>query len=96
MTVTVSDAPERSRYEARIDGEVAGFAAYRHDGDVLVFTHTEVDDEHEGQGVGGALARHVLDDVRRRGLTARLRCPFLAEWARRHPEYSDVLTQPDG
>lgn len=91
MSVTVVDAPERSRYEARIDEEVVGFAAYQRRGNVIVFTHTEVDSEHEGQGVASTLAREVLDDVRRRDLRALLRCPFLSEWASHHPEYDDLL-----
>jgi predicted GNAT family acetyltransferase len=91
MSVTVVDVPDQSRYEARIDEEVVGFAAYQRRGDVLVFTHTEVDSEHEGQGVASALAREVMDDVRRRDLRALLRCPFLSEWASHHPEYDDVL-----
>jgi predicted GNAT family acetyltransferase len=91
MSVTVVDAPELGRYEARIDGEAVGFAAYQRRGDVVVLTHTEVDAEHEGQGVASTLAREVLDDVRRRDLRALLRCPFLSEWASHHPEYDDVL-----
>jgi predicted GNAT family acetyltransferase len=94
MSVTVADVPELRRYEARIDGAVVGFAAYQRRGDVLVLTHTEVESEHEGQGVASTLAREVLDDVRRRGLRAMLRCPFLAEWASGHPEYDDLLAQP--
>jgi predicted GNAT family acetyltransferase len=95
MSVTVTDAPERQRYEARVDGDLAGFAVYQREGDLVVFTHTEVDTKHEGQGVGSTIAREVLDDVRRRGLRARLRCPFLSEWANHHPEYADLLTPPD-
>ena len=91
MSVTVADVPELSRYEARIDGEVVGFAAYQRRGNVIVFTHTEVEAHHEGQGVASTLAREVLDDVRRRDLRALLRCPFLSEWASHHREYDDVL-----
>ena len=94
MSVTVTDAPERRRYEARVDGELAGFAAYQRKGDLVVFTHTEVDAKHEGQGVGSTIAREVLDDVRRRGLRARLLCPFLAGWASHHPEYDDLRDPP--
>jgi uncharacterized protein len=92
IIVTVTDVPELSRYEARVDGNLAGFAAYQRKGDVVVFIHTEVDPEHEGQGVAGTIAREVLDDVRRRSLRALLRCPFLSQWATRHPEYGDVIT----
>ena len=94
MTVTVTDAPELGRYEAHVDALLAGFVTYRRKGDVVVFIHTEVDAEHEGQGVAGTIAREVLDDVRRRGLRARLLCPYLSAWATRHPEYDDVLAGP--
>lgn len=94
MTVTVTDAPELGRYEAHVDGKLAGFVTYRRNGDVVVFIHTEVDAEHEGQGVAGTIAREVLDDVRRRGLRARLLCPYLSAWASRHPEYDDLLASP--
>jgi predicted GNAT family acetyltransferase len=92
MSVTVTDAPERSRYEAHVDGELAGFVDYRRRGDVIVFIHTEVDAAHQGMGVAGTIAREVLDDVRRRGLRARLLCPFLSTWVTRHPEYDDLLS----
>ena len=32
-----------SRYEAWVDGEVAGFAQYQLTDELIVFTHTEVD-----------------------------------------------------
>lgn len=85
----VADAPDRSRYEARVDGVAAGFAEYRDHGDERAFTHTEV--TLEGRGVGGALARAALDDVRARGLRAVPMCPFIAAWIRRHPEYGDLV-----
>lgn len=96
MSVTVIDVPELSRYEARVDGQTAGFAEYQRRGNLVVFTHTEVDAEHQGQGVASTLAREVLDDVRRRGLRALLRCPFLKEWASHHPEYADMLAHREG
>ena len=89
--VEVVDAPERSRYVARVDGEVAGFAAYRMRGERIVFTHTEVDPAYEGKGVGSALAKAALDDVRRRGLTMVLVCPFMTAYVQRHPEYADLV-----
>jgi predicted GNAT family acetyltransferase len=89
--VRVSDVPERSRFEARIGADLVGFSAYERRGNVVVFTHTEVDDAHEGEGVGGELARAALDDVRRRGLRVIARCPFVAAWIQRHPDYADLL-----
>ena len=89
--VVVTDAPEQSRYEARLDGQLAGFAAYRLRGERIVLTHTEVDPAYEGKGVGTALARVVLDDIRRRGVIAVVQCPFISAYIRRHPEYADLM-----
>ncbi|MFW6772706.1 GNAT family N-acetyltransferase [Nocardioides sp. CPCC 205120] len=88
--VEVRDNPEEKRYEAWLDGELAGFAAYIPADGMLVLPHTEVGDAHEGKGVGSALARHALDDIRARGLRVMPTCPFIASWMRRHPDYLDL------
>lgn len=89
--VTVRENPSRNRYEASIDaGVVAGFAEYVDRDGVRVFTHTEVDDAFEGQGVGSALVRGALEDVRDRGLPVRVRCPFIKKYVEGHPEYADL------
>ena len=90
-TTTVTDRSESSRFEAHVDGALAGSAEYRLTGTTIVFTHTEVDDAHAGQGVGSTLVRQALDDVRERGLTVVPVCPFVKRWIERHPEYADLL-----
>jgi predicted GNAT family acetyltransferase len=82
-----------SRYEAYVDGRLAGFAAYRLDDQQIVFTHTEVDDSLEGQGVGSSLARGALDDVRADG-TRRVvaQCEFIRDWIEKHPDYEDLVS----
>ena len=90
--ITVADNPDQHRYEATIDGTVAGFAQYELDGHTIVFVHTEVDDAFEGQGVGSTLARAALDDVRAKGEHKVVaECPFIAKWIHRHPAYQDLL-----
>jgi len=85
--VTVSDDREKSRFEAVDEaGVVAGFAAYRREGDRVVFTHTEVDDAFEGRGVGSVLVRAALDAVREEGLRVVAECPFVRSYVERHPE----------
>ncbi len=88
---TVTDAPERSRFEAVVDGSPAGFVAYRTRPGEITFTHTEVDDAFAGQGVGGALARAALDAARARGLAVLPRCPFVRSWIAKHPEYVELV-----
>jgi predicted GNAT family acetyltransferase len=96
--VTVHDDPGSSRYEAFLDGRLAGFAEYRLSGeDRIVFVHTVVDDAFEGHGVGSTLVREALDDVRRRGTRKVVaRCPFVRSWLERHPDQQDVLVSPLG
>ena len=93
MTTDVRDAPDRSRYEVTVDGELAGFAEYRDQDGARVFTHTEVFDAFEGQGVGSALARGALDAVRAAGTPVVAKCPFIAGYIERHDEYQDLLRE---
>jgi uncharacterized protein len=89
---TVVNNESTGRYELRADGGVLGFAAYRmrHDG-AVVFTHTEIDEAHEGRGLGTRLARGALEDVRAAGRTVVPRCPFIKGYIDRHPEFQDLV-----
>ncbi len=91
MATDVRDVPERTRYEVTSDGELAGFAAYREVDGARVFTHTEVFDAFEGKGIGSALARGALDDVRRSGRKLVALCPFIHAFIERHDEYADLV-----
>ena len=86
----ILDAPERRRYEAVLDGRVVGFTEYRRVRGRLIFVHTEVDPAMEGRGIAGRLAAGALDQVRAQGLRFTVKCPFIAAWLERHPEYEDI------
>ena len=89
--VTVRDNPGLSRFEAYVDGRLAGFSAYELTDGVITFTHTEVDDAFEGRGVGSALVRWELDRVRADGdRRVRPLCPFVRAWIDKHPDYADL------
>jgi predicted GNAT family acetyltransferase len=84
--------PDQQRYAAYLDGELAGFAAYQAEGQTIVFTHTEVADAFEGRGVGSAIARGALDDVRANGQRKVVpQCAFIRGWIDKHPDYQDLL-----
>ncbi|AKT51125.1 GNAT family N-acetyltransferase [Arsenicicoccus sp. oral taxon 190] len=90
--VQVVDNPAEHRFEARVAGALAGVAEYQLTDQLIVFTHTEVDPAHEGTGVGSALARHALDQVRERGDRQVMPlCPFIKGWIAKHPDYVPLV-----
>ena len=83
---------DAARYEAWLDGEVAGFAEFQLTSELIVFTHTQVNSAFEGQGVGSALAKFALDDVRADGTRKVLPlCLFIKAWIDRHPGYISLV-----
>lgn len=89
--IHVADAPERSRFEITVDGDLAGVCVYEFDAGVLVLAHTEVYEGYAGQGLGGILVRAALDTARARELRVRPDCPYVAAYIERHPDYGDLV-----
>lgn len=95
MSFLVEENPAKHRFEILVDDALAGFTAYVPRGEVLVFTHIEVDQRYQNMGVGAALVRGTLDQIRERGGRVVPQCPFVSAFIKRHPEYGDlVTTQP--
>ena len=86
----VDNAGER-RYEARLDGELAGVLEYELHGGWIVLVHTEVQPAFEGRGIGSRLSKVALDDARARGLSVTPQCPFVLSYVKRHREYRDLI-----
>jgi len=92
VQVDVSDAGDR--FEARTaDGTVAGFAAYERTDDAVVFTHTVVEPQFEGKGVGSALVAAALAAVRESGERVVPQCSFVRAYLDRHPDQQDLTTR---
>jgi uncharacterized protein len=90
MDVTVSRADDR--FEAWLGGQKVGFMQFRDENRLIVITHAEVSPEFEGRGVGGALVRAALDELRAEGRRVLPLCPFVKAWIERHPgEYDDLV-----
>ena len=89
-TPAITHDAEHSRFTADTQfGEAA--LEYMRDGERIIFTHTGVPPEAEGQGIGAALARAGLDYARDEGLVVRPMCPFVASYVERHSEYQGLL-----
>ncbi|MFC5176227.1 GNAT family N-acetyltransferase [Nocardioides taihuensis] len=94
MAVTIEDRPDDDRYEARVDGDLAGILTYHRHGRRIALVHTEVPQAWEGQGIAKELAVHALDAARRDGLEVIPSCPYVAEYVRRHPDrYADLVPE---
>jgi predicted GNAT family acetyltransferase len=91
VTVRVRDNSELQRYEAIVDGELAGSILYREREDALVLVHTEIGERFEGQGIGSRLVAGTLDDIRARGLQIVPICRFVKAYLERHPEQADLI-----
>ncbi|MET9336809.1 GNAT family N-acetyltransferase [Nonomuraea sp. NPDC003804] len=89
--IAIVDNPDESRFEIHVGGRLAGFAEYKLLPTAIVFTHTEVAPEFEGQGLAGRLVRRALDVSRDTGLKVRPLCPYVAKWISRHPDYQDLV-----
>lgn len=89
--LAIHDNVERRRFEAELaDGSFA-FAAYELEPGRIVFVHTIVPAQFEGQGVGSALIRFGLNWAREHGLKVVPICSFFAAYIRKHPQEQDLL-----
>jgi uncharacterized protein len=57
----------------------------------VVLLHTEVPQRFTGQGVGSRLAHAVFETLKGRGRRVIAKCPFMASYASKHPEYMAIL-----
>lgn len=94
--IQVQHEPEQARFTVTVDGAVAGFAEYRPraGGTKRDFMHTEIDPNFGGRGLGTTLVSAALESTRAAGLTIIPRCPFVAAWLRRHPDFAGTVEWP--
>jgi predicted GNAT family acetyltransferase len=87
----VRNVPDDERFVIRVDGRRAGFTEYRRSPDAYAFTHTEIDPEFEGKGLGGTLIQAALAQARAEGAAVLPYCPFVQDYIRRHPAELDLV-----
>jgi len=90
---SLTDNAEAHRFELHKDGVLAARSEYNLLKGAVMFTHTEVSPQFEGQGLGSKLAVFALDDVRKRGLQVIPVCQFIAGFIRKHAEYRDLVSE---
>lgn len=90
MSDMVRNNQALSRFELDLNGHVA-VAYYELKRGVITFKHTEVPPELSGHGSGSKLVRGALEAARAQGLKVVARCPFVAAYMAKHPEFNDLL-----
>jgi predicted GNAT family acetyltransferase len=94
MPTEVSQDASMNRFELLVDGTSVGEVDYQERDGAIIFTHTEIDPDQRGAGLGSELARGALNLVRAES-EARVvaACPFIAAWITKNPSYADLLTR---
>ena len=90
LSLMITHNEDKNQFELEANNAIA-IAAYSRNGDILTFTHTEVPEELEGQGVGTKLIEGALGQVREQGLKIVPICSFVRHYVDTHPETRDLL-----
>jgi uncharacterized protein len=86
----VRDNKASHRFELDVEGGVA-FANYRlAPPNAVIITHTETPRALRGRGVASQLVKEALELIRADGLKVVAGCGFVADYLRKHPEFSDL------
>lgn len=48
-----------------------------------------------GQGLAGKISEYVAKELRKQGIKAELTCSYSIKWFSKHPEYNDILRNPE-
>jgi uncharacterized protein len=90
MNTDIRDDRAAHRYVLPVEGREA-VVTYNEVAGGLLITETLVPEALEGRGIASRLAKHVLEDIRQRGLVVLPTCPFFAGYVRKHPEWAEIV-----
>jgi predicted GNAT family acetyltransferase len=90
VDAVVENNEKAQQFQVRVEGHLA-LIQYVHSNGSIIFVHTEVPPALEGRGIAGKLARAALEYAREHKLSVVPRCPFVAAYIRKHPEYQSLV-----
>lgn len=89
-TVTAADG----KYTVAVDGRTVGLTAVADRNGQRVFYHTEVDEEFGGRGLATIVIGEALKATRADGKRVVPVCPTVADFIKKHPEFSGITDKP--
>ena len=76
------------------DAEKAGFLEYNKKKEgILEITHTEVDPEFGGKGLGLELVKAAVEDAQKNNLKIHSLCPYAKKMIEKKAEFKDLLVE---
>ena len=76
------------------DAEKAGFLEYNKNKEgILEITHTEVDPEFGGKGLGTELVKAAVAEAQKNNLKIISLCPYAKKVIEKTPEFKDLLVE---
>ena len=92
MSISIVKNEELSRFEIYSDGELAGFADFRIENQMISYTHTEIDPRFGGKGLGSKLIKEALDEALEQNLEVAPYCSFVSAYIKKNSEkYLDLV-----
>ena len=86
MSISVVKNYGLNRFEIYSDGELAGFADFKIENQVISYTHTEIDPRFGGQGLGSQLIKEALDEALEQNLEVAPYCSFVSAYIKKSGE----------
>jgi predicted GNAT family acetyltransferase len=80
-----------NRYELRVDGRLAGTAAFVDRGGQRIFHHTEINQSHRGEGLSAVLIERALADATASGMRIVPVCPAVKAYLDKHDGFADAV-----
>ena len=80
----------KNRYEFYVEGKLARIEYILTDKEIYL-THTEVDEDLEGKGIGKRIIELALKEISDQNLKLIPLCPFVASFIRSNPKWKSLL-----
>jgi len=88
----VKTGDAKASFKAKDGDKEIGRMDYTEAGnDKIIIEHTEVDEAHQGEGLGHDLLMEVVSYAREKGIKIVPLCPFAKSVFEKEPELNDVL-----
>ena len=92
MSISILKNEELNRFEIYSDGELAGFADFKIENQMISYTHTEIDPKFGGKGLGSQLIKEALDEALEQNLEVAPYCSFVSAYIKKNSEkYLDLV-----